>query len=212
MPQSYLLRRPAQWELSYPEDVRSPPRRRIGPFATAAVILLIVAIAMIQLPDSFVSQLERNRPLSTAQSEWAFRLMVLAAVAQAAYGGFVLIRVERVRKALLTDPKVARMSRAELLASVERNAATMTVLTLIYGISAFAVTGDRAGFWFFPLVQIAQAAWYYRQIGDIARWLSFQPETAMGGAPGEWKREPSDYCPPLARGLVDVSQSRDSGA
>jgi hypothetical protein len=168
----------------------------------AGAILLIVAVAMIQLPDSFVSQLERNRPLSTAQSGWAYRLMAIAAVAQAAYGGFVLLQIDRIRGARQTDAKVARMSRAGILASVENNAAAMTVLTLVYGLAAFGVTGERAGFWFFPLVQVAQAGWYYHQVGDIARWLSFQPESTVG-EPAGWKREPPDYCPPLARGLTE---------
>jgi hypothetical protein len=54
---------------------------------------------------------------------------------------------------------------------------------------------------------LAQAAWYYRQVGDIGRWLGFQPEVVAQPSSAVWIREPDDYCPPLARSLTPVTES-----
>jgi hypothetical protein len=183
------------------------PRRPIGPFAVGFFVVAIVAIAMFQLPESFVNQLQRNRPLSETQVGWAFRLLALAAVAQAAYGGFVLLSPDRIGKARAEDESLGAMSRSEMVASVARSAATIVTLTLLYGIAAFGVSGERGGFWLFVLITVAQGAWYYRQVGQIAKWLVHQPEMLIAKKTGAWTKEPPDYSPPLARGLTDAPES-----
>lgn len=170
----------------------------------AGAILVVVCIGVLRLPDSFVAQVERSRPLSSSQAGWAYRLIAAAAIAQAAYGGFFLLRPETIRKARDKDRKIAAMPRERILSLVARNAALMVVLTLVYGIAALAITGERGGFWLFPLIAVAQGAWYYRQAGEIGRWLSFRTVTETPGPRGEWRREPADYCPPLARGLRPI--------
>ena len=179
---------------------------RLRPFVYAAAVLIVVCVAVLRLPDSFVAQLERNRTLSSSQAGWAYRLLAAAAIGQAAYGGFVILRAERIQKELAKDRKLATMPRYELVLSVARNAATMAVLTLVYGAAALWVTGERGGFWLFPLIAIAQGAWYIRQTGAVAQWLAFQPEPVVGRTPSVWVREPPDYCPPLARGLFRDSK------
>ena len=178
--------------------------RRWPPFAVVGAILLVVCVAVARLPDSFLAQMERNRTFSGTEAGWAYRLLVIAAVAQAIYGGFVALRIERVRRARAEDRKVRRMSRAKILKIVTRNAAGMIVWTLIYGIASLALTGQRGGFWLFPLLAVAQGAWCYRQTGEIGRWLAFQPEAETGSRRSIWVREPADYCPPLARGLTPL--------
>jgi hypothetical protein len=83
----------------------------------------------------------------------------------------------------------------------------MVFLTFVYGLAAFLVTGQRGGYWLFAVLFIAQAAWYYRQVGDIGRWLGFQPEVVAQPSSAVWVREPGDYCPPLARSLTPVTES-----
>ena len=179
-------------------------RRRRVPFAVTAAALAVLSIAVARLPDSFVVSIENNRPLTGPQAGWAYRLLAFAAVAQAIYGGFVVLRAERVKEARTSDPKIAAMSHPEAIASLSRNAAGMVIWTFVYGLSAFAVTGERGGFWLFPVLCLLQGAWYFRQIGEVARWLAFQPVAAdQEDAPAVWRREPDDYCPPIARGLVD---------
>ena len=178
-------------------------RRRWPPFAVIAALLAIVCVAVARLPESFINQLERNRPFTSSQAGWAYRLLAAAAVAQALYGGFLVLRAERIEKARAADPKVARMSRSALVRSLARNAAAMVFWTIAYGIAAFAVTGQRGGFWFFPLLALFQGAWYYRQTGEVARWVGFQPEPEPDRGSGPvWRREPPDYTPPLLRGLT----------
>ncbi|MEA2433442.1 MAG: hypothetical protein QOG54_899 [Actinomycetota bacterium] len=177
------------------------PRRRT-PFAVVAAIAAIICVAIIRLPDAFVIQMERNGPFSSSQAGWAYRLLAFAAVGQALYGGFVILRVDRVRRARLEDPKVAALLREDLISTVARTAAAQVFFTVIYGVAAFIVTGQRGGFWLFPLIAVAQAAWYYRQVGVIGHWLGFQPATMESQTPrSAWEREPPDYCPPIARGL-----------
>jgi hypothetical protein len=180
----------------------SAVRRSGMPFWVVAAVIAIVCIAILRLPDLFVAQMVRNRPLTDAQSGWAYRLLVMAALAQAAYGGFALLRPERIRRDRERDPKVGRMTRGEVLSTVTRNAAFMLFLTIVYGLAAFIVTGERGGFWVFPLMALAQGGWYYRQVGQIERWLNFQPEVSRPERPpGAVPEIPPDYCPPLARGL-----------
>lgn len=176
--------------------------RRLRPFGVAAAITVVVCIAIARLPDSLVELLERKSPFSSGQIGWTYRLLVFAAVAQAVYGGFVLLRPDHVQRARAKDPKLAAMSRARLTGIVARTAASMVLFTLIYGVAAFLVGGQRGGFWLFPLLAVAQGTWYYRQVGQIARWMGFQPEAEVHRpGRGAFEREPDDYCPPLVRGL-----------
>ena len=179
--------------------------RRRAPFLIAAAILLIVTILVFRLPESFVVQLRRHRPLSTDQSGWATRLLAIAAVAQAAYGGFVLLATEKVRRARESDARVSRMSKADLVTSIARNAAVMVVLTLVYGLALVGTTGERGSFWLFVFIAVAQAAWYFRQVGQIADWLVRQPERVAPEGSRGWQREPPDYSPPLARAARTIA-------
>jgi hypothetical protein len=181
------------------------PRRPAGPFLFSGAVVAVVCVAMARLPESFIAVFERSRPLNDAQAGWAYRLLVLASILQAAYGGFVILRVETIRRARQQDRKVATTPKERLVTSVARNAAFMVSLTLVYGLAAFWITGERGGFWLFPLLAAAQLAWYYRQVGQIASWLSFQPAVEPDGPSHVWQREPPDYCPPLARGLTPRS-------
>lgn len=182
--------------------------RRRFPFAVGAGVLAIVVVAAARLPESFVNGLERRGPFSFAQAAWIFRLFLAAALIQALYTGFVRLRAERIQQALEGDEKAARWPREKLIAVIARNAAIAALTTLIYGIVLLGLTGLRGSFWAFPLLALAQGAWYYRLVGDVARWASFQPERSSKPAPSEWQREPPDYCPPLARGLVDPGRDR----
>lgn len=179
--------------------------RRTRPFVIVAVVIAVVCIAVLRLPDTFLALLDRNTPFTTAQTGWAYRLLAFAALAQALYGGFVLLRPDHVEQARKKDPKLATKSRAQLVGIVARTAASMTLFTLLYGLAAFGVSGQRGGFWLFPLLALAQGTWYYRQVGQIGSWMGFQPEAGSDAPPrGLWQREPPDYCPPLARGLRPV--------
>jgi hypothetical protein len=145
--------------------------------------------------------MERNRDFSSGQAGWFYRLIVLAAIAQVVYGGYFIFRSERVRRAQESDRRIAAMSHSRLVTSLARTAAAMVILTVAYGLASLFITGERGGFWVFPLVGVAQAAWYLRQLGDIERWLGFQPEPVLERPRAEWTREPPDYVPPLVRGL-----------
>lgn len=182
-------------------------QRRWPPFAFVLAVLMVLSVAVARLPESLVEQLQRNSPLTGTEAGWAYRLLAAVAVAQVLYGGFRVLRVERVRKAQESNAKVARMSRPRLLGSIARNAAGMIFLTFVYGLAAFLVTGQRGGYWLFAVLFLAQAAWYYRQVGDIGRWLGFQPEVVAQPSSAVWIREPDDYCPPLARSLTPVTES-----
>jgi hypothetical protein len=185
--------------------VRELYERRRASFIFAGAILLIASVAIVRLPESLVDSMETNRALSTSAAGWAYRLLAFVAVAQVLYGGFVIFRSEQVRKAREANPRVAVMDHARVISYLSRTAATMTLLTLVYGIASFIVTGQRGGFWLFPLLCVAQGAWYFREIGAIARWLVFQPDdTGASLSDAVWKREGPDYCPPIARGLTPL--------
>lgn len=175
-------------------------QRRRPPFIVAGSILAIVSIAVARVPESLVSQLGRNAPLDGSAAGWAYRLLAFVAVAQVVYGGFAILRIDRVKKARAEDPKIAAMPHEQIVRSLARNAAGMVLLTLLYGLATFWVTGQRGGFWLFPLLSLAQGAWYFREIGIIARWMTFQPEAGSDDVPeAVWHREPPDYSPPIAR-------------
>lgn len=185
--------------------------RRTRPFAVFLVLIGIVCLAVLRLPDTFLALLDRNSPFTTAQTGWAYRLLAFAAVAQALYGGFVLLRPDHIEEARKKDPKLAARPRSQLVGIVARTAAAMTFFTVLYGLAAFGVSGQRGGFWLFPLLALAQGAWYFRQVGQIGSWMGFQPEAGSDAPPrGLWQREPPDYCPPLARGLRPVPVHRDN--
>jgi hypothetical protein len=174
--------------------------------------LAILCLAVFRLPDSFLAQLRANKPLDDVQADWAYRLLAFVAVAQALYGGFVILQTERVRKAREREEKAGAMSREEIVTSVARNAAGMCALTMVYGLAALGLTGQRGGFWIFPGVALLQAAWYHRQVGEVARWIEFQPAFVGGtdASKGEWNAGPADYEPPIARGLSGSERtSRD---
>ena len=158
--------------------MRAEPKRSPLPFLWSLGVLVVVSIAVARLPQTLVEQLRRNRAFDGSQSGWAYRLLILMAIVQAAYAGFVMLRADKVGAARSKDLKLARMSRGEVVGVVQRNAAGIPLLTLVYGLTAFVLTGERGGFWIFPLIVLLQLAWYYRQTGDIVTWLSFQPEFA----------------------------------
>ena len=178
------------------------PRRRT-PFMVVAIVVVIVTLAIFRLPESLVTQIENSGTFSLSQRGWAFRLLAFFAIAQAFYVGFAVLRPEHVKTQRDTNPRVGALTRAALLTSLARTAAGAIVLTLIYGIAAFSATGFRAGFWLFVGLAVAQGAWYFRETGQIGRWLAFQPET-RAAAVTEWIAAPADYCPPIARGLRSI--------
>ena len=180
--------------------------RRRTPFAFGASVFIAICVAVIALPDSFLVQIERYRPLNDAQAGWAYRLLALFAAAQVVYAGGWIFRIERVAEARERDRRLAQMPKPDVISSLARTAAALTVFTLIYGIASIALTGLRGGFWLFPLLAVAQGAWYYREIGQIATWDSFQPERSERDPDlGRWQREPPDYCPPIARALKPIA-------
>lgn len=187
-------------------------RLRRFPFAVAAAAVAIISVAIARLPDSFVNSIENNRPLTTPQAGWAYRLLAFAAVAQAVYGGFVVFRIDRVKRARERDEKVGAMAHEDVIRSLSRNAGGAVFLTLIYGIASFGITGERGGYWLFPVMCALQGAWYFREIGAVTRWLTFQPAAETDVPLAVWEREGPDYCPPLARGLVDRSDPEPGSA
>ena len=188
-------------------------RSRARPFVAVGAVIGILSLALFRLPESFVSQIENNRPLSGPQSDWAYRLLFLAALGQALYGGFVALHAERLEKARKEDSRIRRMSRERLLTSVARTAAGMILLTLVYALAAFAVTRQRGGYWLFLALIVAQTAWYLRQVGVVGRWLAFQvddPHLPQIGEDASWQGAPPDYVPPVARGLESTSESQNT--
>lgn len=149
--------------------------KRRPPFAVAVSVAAVISIAVARLPETFVEQLRRQRPFDISTSGWVYRLMVVAAILQALYVGWVLLRVERVERERTKDPAEGRMRKSDVMRSLSRNAATIPLLTLVYGLSAFFLTGERGGYWLFAFVCAAQLLWYYRATGVVAGWLEFQP-------------------------------------
>jgi hypothetical protein len=173
---------------------------RLVPFLVALAVLFIVCLAMVRLPEAYASRLERNSPFTAAEAGWAYRLLALVAIGQAFYGGFVLLQIDKVRKARQEDEKTASMTTPHLVRSLARTGAGMSLLTLVYGIASFYVRGERGGFWLFALISIVQIAWYLRQVNQIANWLELQPAIEPAKPEGStWSKEPPDYSPPLGR-------------
>ena len=187
--------------------------RRRGPFAVALVAVVVVCIVVIALPESLFEQVERNRPLTDAQAGWAYRLIALVALVQAGYGGFAVFRIDRVDAIRARDPKFATKPHTEVIASMARTAAGMVLLTLVYGLATMAITGLRGGFWLFPLIAVAQAAWYYREIGQVAHWATFQPPAAIQDADrGAWSGHWPGHVPALARGMTVANETIEDDA
>lgn len=187
----------------YARDVEELLARRRLPFIGFAAVGVVACIVILSLPDSLIVQMERNRSLSSGQAGWAYRLLVLFALAGAAFSMFRAITIDSVKRSLERTPKAKTMTPQRIVDSVSQNAAAIPLLTIVYGVASLFFTGQRGGFWLFPLIALGQGAWHYRAVGEIARWLSFQPEPEQEEELStEWRREPPDYCPPLARGLL----------
>ncbi|MDQ3962360.1 MAG: hypothetical protein M3277_00350 [Actinomycetota bacterium] len=177
-------------------------KRRVPPYAALIVFGIFLCVLVVQIPDTFLTQLERNRPLTDAQAGWAYRLIAFFAVVQIVYGGFSVFSIERVQAARAKYHTLASMTPESIVTSLARNAAAMVGLTLAYGLATIAITGLRGGFWLFPVLATAQAGWYYREIGQIARWRSFQPIPAERDPDrGAWKPPGPGHVPALARGM-----------
>jgi hypothetical protein len=177
--------------------------RRRWPFLAFGAVGIVACIVILSLPESLVAQMERNRALSSGQAGWAYRLLVLFALVAAAFSMFRAITVDAVKRSRERNPKAQAMPPKRVVDSVSQNAASIPLLTIVYGVASVIFTGQRGGFWLFPLIALGQGAWHYRSVGEIVRWLVFQPEPEPEEEPStEWRREPPDYCPPLARGLV----------
>ena len=178
--------------------------RNWTPFYVVGAILAITFLAVARLPESFVAQMKRNRPFfdSAAEADWAYRILATVAIAQAIYGGFVLLQVDRIRRARDNDPDLSVSPRSRVLGVTMRTAAAMVLLTLLYGGAALWFTGLRGGFWLFAVVCLIQLAWYIRQVNVVASYLDFQREPAPQRPTSLWTGGPDDYCPPIARGLA----------
>jgi hypothetical protein len=158
---------------------------------------------VIAIPDSLLAQLERNRPFTNAQAGWAYRLLAFFAIGQLIYAGYSIFRIERVAEARERDPRFAALTKPQVISSLARNAAALVTFTIVYGIASIIITGQRGGFWLFPVLAIAQGAWYYREIGQIASWKALQADPdPTAPQHGAWRSEAPDYCPPIARGLT----------
>lgn len=178
-------------------------RRRRGPFVVAATVAALIVVIVIGLPDSLLVQIENGRPLTDAQAGWAYRFLVFFALVQVVYTGGAVFRIERVAEAREKDPRLARLPKEGVISSLARNGAALVLFTIVYGVASIAITGQRGGFWLFPLLALAQAAWYYREIGQIAAWKAFQPDhVEMDADRGRWRATPPDHCPAITRGLL----------
>lgn len=178
---------------------------RRTPFAIAAAVTLVVAVAIFRLPEEFVANLRAGRPFSATQAGWIVRLLVLAAVTQAAYVGFAILRPEKVEAARERDGSLGAESPEGVARSVARNAALVPLLTLVYGASTVALTGERGTFWLFLVIALAQLAWYYRAAGEIAGWMSLQQHSALEAQ----ERAPGDRALDGAPGHEDAAAVTD---
>lgn len=188
-------------------------RARTYTFAWGVAGLVIVSLALIRLPETFVEQIRRNRPFDISTAGWIYRLIAIVAFAQAVYVGFVLLRPEKVEQARKKDPKLAQMGKREVMLSIARNAVGAALLTLVYGVSAFALTGERAGYWLFAMLCAAQLAWYFREVGQITVWMRFQPEFVVEERTDRGVQEAPQHrvhhAPPLARGVSTIEDESD---
>lgn len=190
--------------------------RRIGPFVVAGAIVLIVCSAVAALPDPYIGQLMRGRLLDGDQAGWAYRLLVLFASIEIVYAGYRVFRIEAVA-AVRGEARRgatrggATLTGARLISSMSRTAAVLVTFTLVYGLASIWLTGQRGGFWLFPVLAVAQLAWYYRAIGEVARWEQHQQPAPAKTDPQPWPPPLVDHCPPIARGLTKVERPAPSG-
>ena len=189
----------------YSRGVEDLANRRRGPFLVLATLFLAVCIVVIAIPEPVLVQLRNNRPLTAEQAGWAYRLLAFFAIGQVIYTGMAVFRIDRVSRLRSIDERFARLSKPALVTSMARNAAVLVFFTLVYGIAALILTGQRGGFWLFPVVAFGQGAWYYREIGQVAQWKALQPEDAPWGIDTVWSTGGADYCPPIARGLTPLT-------
>ena len=172
-------------------------------FWVVAAIMAISFAALARLPESLVAQMSRNRPFfdTTEQADWAYRILVIVAAAQAIYGAFIVLQVDRVRGAMDADPRLSLASRQRVLTVVTRTAAGMILLTLVYGFVAFWFTGQRGGFWLFAFIGVVQLLWYLHQVNSIAGYLEWQKDPVAAPTDDGWHLPSADYSPPIVRGL-----------
>ena len=189
------------------EDLK---RLRRGPFIIVAALFFAICVVVIAIPDPVLSQLKNNRPLTDAQAGWAYRLLAFFAIGQIVYTGMAVFRIDRIERLRDIDARFARLPKPAVIASLSRSAAALVFFTLVYGIASLVLTAQRGGFWLFPLLAVAQGAWYYREIGQIAEWKAFQPDVVTDAPPGSWSSGGPDYCPPIARGLTPLQEAAPS--
>jgi hypothetical protein len=129
-------------------------------------------------------------------------LLAFFAIGQLVYAGYSIFRIERVSDARERDPRFAALSKPDVISSLARNAAALVVFTIVYGVASILITGQLGGFWLFPMLAVAQGAWYYRELGQIASWTALETDPDRTAAQhGAWPRDPPDYCPAIARAL-----------
>ena len=183
--------------------VRDLGGRRTGPFTVAGTIILVVSALVAGLPDSLLTQLMRDRILDGDQAGWAYRLLVLFALIEFVYGGYRVFRLEQASTSRIEDGRTAALSSERYISSLARTAALFVAFTVLYGLASIWLTGQRGGFWLFPLLAVAQLAWYYRSIGEIAVWEGrHRSVTPAHPGPEPWPRLLPGYCPPITRGLT----------
>ena len=175
----------------------------------AALIIIVTCSVVAALPDSFLVHLMRGRILDGDQAGWAYRLLVFFAALEIGYAGYRVFRIEPVEIARRKDPRAAALSSEAMVTSLARTAALLVTFTLLYGLTSIWLTGQRGGFWLFPILAVAQLAWHFRSIGEIARWEGRRPAPAQR-RPEAWPRAVPDYCPPIARGLRPLHRSESS--
>lgn len=179
-------------------------KRRQGPFIILAALFIAICIVVIAIPDPVLAQLRNNRPLTDRQAGWAYRLLAFFALGQIVYTGMAVFRIDRIHRLRTTDLGFAKLSKPAVVSSLSRTAAALVSFTLVYGIASLLLTAQRGGFWLFPLLAVAQGAWYYREIGQIAQWKALQADDTSGAPDAGWSSGGADYCPPIARGLTPL--------
>jgi hypothetical protein len=186
-------------------------RRRNAPFFIAGGIAVVVVVAFFRLPDTLIVQIEHRAPATGSGGDWIYRLLAVVAVLQGIYVGRML-RPDKVKRSL-PDGVVAPEELERLFAAASRSASVAISPTLVYGLTAFFLTGGRSAMWFFVVVMVAQGAWYYRQLGRLATWLGRIP----GPPPAPprwltWRSDPTGYVPPVTRGLTSHPDGSGDGS
>lgn len=152
---------------------------RDRPFGAATTVVLIVSIAVLRLPDQLITEIRLGRPFSPSQTGAIFFILAVVAGAQALYVGLKVLRIEAIDEARSEASEAP--SSVALVRTVSRETAWIPLLTLVYGLSDLAFTGERAGYWLFLLICLAQLGWYYRRTGVIADHLDQQMRLTIRG-------------------------------